>query len=357
MSDVATVPMPREPGEEPWLQRVAETPPWSPLRLAAVTAVTLGALFLGIELVFDRFPVLLDPVETSRVRGARVDFRIALVLILLLAYLPAAFAYGARGARRVLDELLPRLHAAPDELACLVANAGRYDPIALRRAGWIGIAIAIAIPFGTDRELGVWALWRYTSEPVVQRFLLLAIGWLVARLLYAVVVESQRLSRAGTLVRVDLLDLRDFAPLTRQGLRYTLLILGLLSILALMLFDYDKRGLLPVIAAAAVLWLAAAGTALLLPIRGARLAIRRAKRSELDWCDAAIRDARAALGEGRAPARSLADLLAWRSTVLAVHEWPLDAATVSRFVLYLALPIGSWLGGALVEHMVDLALR
>ena len=105
--------------------------------------------------------------------------------------------------------------------------------------------------------------------------------------------------------------------------------------------------------------LAAAAAALLLPLRGARQAIVAAKRSELDWCDAALRRARAALECDTAPigARSIADLAAWRGVVAAVHEWPLDAPTLRRFVLVLGLPIGSWLGGAFVERVVDFVLR
>lgn len=160
-------------------------------------------------------------------------------------------------------------------------------------------------------------------------------------------------------MRVDLLDLRCFAPLTRQGLRYALLVVGVISILALNLFDYDKPGLLTVVAIANAVALAAAATALLLPLRGAHHAIHAAKRDELDWCNAELHRARAALERDIAPSgsRSLADLVAWRGVVGAVPEWPLDAPTLRRFVLYLAIPLGSWLGGALVERIVDLVLR
>ncbi|RIK94533.1 MAG: hypothetical protein DCC71_23590, partial [Proteobacteria bacterium] len=58
-----------------------------------------------------------------------------------------------------------------------------------------------------------------------------------------------------------------------------------------------------------------------------------------------------------AGAKPLADLVAWRGLVAAVHEWPLDAPALSRFLLYLAIPVGSWLGGALVERVVDGVLR
>jgi predicted MFS family arabinose efflux permease len=39
-----------------------------------------------------------------------------------------------------------------------------------------------------------------------------------------------------------------------------------------------------------------------------------------------------------------------------VREWPVDASTLTRFALYLAIPVGSWLGGALVERLVNALL-
>ena len=75
-----------------------------------------------------------------------------------------------------------------------------------------------------------------------------------------------------------------------------------------------------------------------------------AKRAELDRCTEEVR----ALRDGRPGAgRSLADLLAWRAYVASVPEWPFDAPTRLRFALYLVIPLGSWLGGALVEKLVD----
>jgi len=186
--------------------------------------------------------------------------------------------------------------------------------------------------------------------------LLLTIGWIGGRFLYSVWFESRRLSQLGRdRVEVDLLDLRRFAPLTRQGLRYALLTVGVISILALNLFDYQKRGVFSLVLIASGLATALGATALLLPLRGARDAIVAAKRAELDWCDAELRLSRAA---PQAPGiRALSDLVAWRGLIAAVQEWPLDAPTLRRFVLYLAIPLGSWLGGAFVDHVVDLLLR
>jgi hypothetical protein len=39
-----------------------------------------------------------------------------------------------------------------------------------------------------------------------------------------------------------------------------------------------------------------------------------------------------------------------------VREWPFDAPTLARFLLYVAIPLGSWIGGAPVERLLGAAL-
>ncbi len=46
------------------------------------------------------------------------------------------------------------------------------------------------------------------------------------------------------------------------------------------------------------------------------------------------------------------DLIEYRRLVEAVPEWPYEPALRARFLLYVAPPLGSWLGGALVERSV-----
>ncbi len=52
----------------------------------------------------------------------------------------------------------------------------------------------------------------------------------------------------------------------------------------------------------------------------------------------------------------LGDLLAYKTQVESTQEWPFDSSMLFRFGLYLLIPIGSMVGGALVEHVVDLVL-
>lgn len=97
--------------------------------------------------------------------------------------------------------------------------------------------------------------------------------------------------------------------------------------------------------------------AFVLPLVGARRRVRELKQAELARVRAALRDARGtALAGGPAPGGRLADLLAYEARLQAVAEWPVDASTLLRLGLYLVLGLGSWLGAALVERLLDRAL-
>ena len=71
----------------------------------------------------------------------------------------------------------------------------------------------------------------------------------------------------------------------------------------------------------------------------------------------ADRDLVAGRGSDSAEAGArLPGLLAYAKTIESVREWPFDAPTLTRFFLYAAIPLGSWIGGALVERLLDAAL-
>ncbi len=91
--------------------------------------------------------------------------------------------------------------------------------------------------------------------------------------------------------------------------------------------------------------------------------LRQAKRDEMTRTNAALRgDADAlvdlALGVRREGGTLTAtDLLAYRRFVEESREWVLDTSAWVRMVLYLAIPLGSWLGGAIVERALEASLR
>jgi hypothetical protein len=97
-----------------------------------------------------------------------------------------------------------------------------------------------------------------------------------------------------------------------------------------------------------------------LPVRGLRRQIQARKAEELARVREEVRldrdlVARRESDSAEAGAR-LPGLLAYAKQIESVREWPFDAPTLTRFFLYVAIPIGSWVGGALVERLLGVAL-
>ncbi len=97
--------------------------------------------------------------------------------------------------------------------------------------------------------------------------------------------------------------------------------------------------------------------AFFLTIRGVHRSRAAAKQEVLEQVNARIREASARLLEGGEPRGSsdLADLVAFHDYLERVREWPLGAPTLLRGALIAALAVGSWLGGALVERLLEQA--
>jgi hypothetical protein len=103
-----------------------------------------------------------------------------------------------------------------------------------------------------------------------------------------------------------------------------------------------------------------ATAAFLLPVRGLRRQIRARKTEKLAQLRDEIRKNEKLVAEsGTKSAEAstrLPALLAFEKRVESVREWPFDAPTLTRFFLYVAIPLGSWVGGALVERLLGAAL-
>ena len=52
----------------------------------------------------------------------------------------------------------------------------------------------------------------------------------------------------------------------------------------------------------------------------------------------------------------LGNLIQYQEFVKSIREWPFDVSIVVRSVLLIVLGAGSWLGGAVVERLLGLAL-
>jgi hypothetical protein len=306
---------------------------------AAVLA-TLLVLLVGSALLLAGPPALWT--DAGPVRLARFCAGLALVT----AYTIGAIVFVTRGARRDFAALR----------AFTATSGERWNSwerrFASRRGSIAAAAIGACLGLGID-QLGEWlggisddpwaglAFWSALLNALCFASLGLLARWSV--------LEIMALRAIGRRVRVSLLDRGALAPFVRAGLRNAVAWLLGSSLATTLLFDVNSPWIVGVVLAATM---ALGVAALLLPSAGINERLRAGKAHELAWVRGEIAAAREALGRGDASGR-LPALLAWEARVADTSTWPFDPPTLARFALLLLVPLGSWLGGALVERVVD----
>jgi len=280
---------------------------------------------------------------------------------LFLGFTLAIAAASVRVTLRDFEALRPALGGAASDLEPLRREILTYRPVPLAIAG-LGFGIFSAFATVVTPEL--WAAGRFPgwTHPAVVWLGLrnFANWWLVGRAMLLELMLGHRFSRLGDhLASLDLLDRTQLAPFGRRALRNVSFWMLLAAFLSL---SYAGKGWATSLMPLALVALAAfAVAAFLLPLLGARQRLRQRKQAELARVRAALREARDRVlapdaAEPLAGGR-LADLIVYEGRVREVPEWPLDASTLVRLSLYLLLGLGSWVGAALVEWLVDAVLR
>ena len=276
-------------------------------------------------------------------------------LCLLVAYTFTSYRVASRG----IEDDLRRAGAEP------APNVGTLPRPMVRRSryfGAIGLAVGFFIINAVSSAQGytMEAPWTALHETSFFLFLFLLFFWMLARVIVFTISGARYAAGfSSDDLEVDLLDLQPLNAFGRIGLRFALLwIVGVTFAVPMLLTpDLESTGVLVALPPAAVI----ATVALLIPVLGVRARVRSVKQAELARIGAAIRGDDAALSETRIADRkgqlSLADLIAYRGLVESAPEWPYDAPTLSRFVLYLLIPAASWVAAALVERGVDSLLR
>jgi hypothetical protein len=232
----------------------------------------------------------------------------------------------------------------------------RYAPWLLPLVGAANFLL-IGIPVTTattppPTQAWAWQTWNY--DVAWHRTTTLLFVWWIGCFCFVTVTESLRLSRLSKAIEsVDLLNLDRFDPLIHQGHTNALLVIGVVTILSLL--GVEAR-YWPALILFWALFIGVAWLGLMLPLRTIRHKIRATKQAELDWCRQRVRQARDALKSDADPDVPLAELAAYQRLVENVRNWPFDNPNLLRFILYLLIPLGSWLGGALVERGLDLFL-
>jgi hypothetical protein len=334
----------------PWPERLpgksSISPLWAGLSVSLATLLVLGSVW-GLTGEMREF--LESDLDILQVR----DARLALILCALVGFLPASQQYLMRATRDNLRDLEPLLARGAESLELA------------RPSFWLcilpGLLVAPAVGYGIDRDLSLYLTPEYLSLTHLFQWsvgIFCAVNLaLSAHLMLECASALQR--RADAIPRIDLLDLASLAPFARQSVQ------GLfVSLLGLSIFSINATdsGFFVPLTILAVIYLAPAIVAALRCNQVVHRRIQQTKREELARVNAALRgDREAGRGlalapEGEGSTLSVADLLAYRRLIEESREWALDTSAWLRSALYLAIPLGSWLGGALVERALEASL-
>lgn len=321
---------------------------WPVFLSSALLLVLLGAV-VGVHSMFWDGPML------ERDRGAvwlgphmRTDFVLAFVSAFTFGACLAGLAKATREFDRLRRSLRlddPKFDAYRGRLfpniraLCVAALMGGFAGAALDLLSYLGSAIRQSHP-------GLHSL----------PFMILLFG-LLGTMALITHRQSQVFREVGRQhIEVDLLDPGAFSPFAAVGLMNA----------GFWLIGSTISSLL--VASTATIWIVvvvivvttAFGVAgLIVPSRGLHTRIQERKREELAQIRDAIANERAALfseaERSHIPPKMHA-MLAYEARIESVREWPFDTSTLSRFALFLLIPLASWIGGALVERAVDAAL-
>ncbi len=336
-----------------WNDRAFGSIPLPPMTVAAGLALTLLCLFLAtVFATGDLVRVMEQETQWWQDR----DGRLAVLLALLAAYLPAARRTEELGVQRNLEELRSSIRWGPGQFEAARADLLTVEPRGRRVFGLLALLMIPMTALLVDRDPSLYFRDTYWDAAHFWMYGLAGmVCWNAGILVHAISMHRRCFSgMVRSMPALDLLNLSVVRPFTRQGLLAALPGIVVLSFLALNLVDQGFLWAFGILGSAAFLWTT---LSLLLPMRGVRDRIREVKRQEVARVNAAIRGDLTALGDSLIGARtgklSLGDMLAYRSFVESVPEWPLDAPLRARFLLYVAIPLGSWLGGAFVERLLD----
>jgi hypothetical protein len=292
--------------------------------------------------------------ELARLLAEEPDGLRLIAVLSLLTGLSAAMALDARPSlHRLLADAAPLLPEEPPEAEALLERV-RQAPRAMVGAGaaLFGALVPPAISgvlgepraFLTDFEF----LWTMGLNGTL--FFLMA--WIAA----TGAAQNRALESALTpRLRVDPLAPEELVPFARRGLAHAVYWLLGSSLASLLFLNF---GFSPLHAAIVTAALALGTVAFVQPMRGPHRRLVAARDAELARVRLRLRAARAEAHAGDdAAAARLGGLLHLEERLRDASTWPLDAPSVARFGALGALAVGSWVGGALIERLVDVVVR
>jgi hypothetical protein len=308
-------------------------------------ALLAGLLLTSVYLLGEWFTGGLQGVWSGA--GDSLGLRATATLFLLVAYIPLAHLL----LRRWTGQHLSSLSAASGSVTRFTQSS---PPSVL--AGILGMVTFLLLFIVVPNFLAGFPGVNFQMLAAAGSGMVF--GWLSARFLVCMVMDSMRMSQlARDLHSLDLLDLDPLVPFVQQGLKSVLL-----TVIVMVLTSHLYIAPGDAVIGSSVFLLIWGGLTLLvyiLPVRGIHERIQREKRSQLAAVRAEIRDAASQVlenHEGAAVNGRLSALLDLEIRLERVRAWPFDGSSWLKFGLYLLLGLGSWLGAAAVERLLDTLL-
>ena len=329
-----------------WELRLALWLPRPPLFGAILFVVCFIALYVSFQWIFD-----------LRVERRPIGYGLTIGYTLMLASHLAAKAFD----RQHFEQEAPLSDRRETEASALHLPLDK-----IRRSRLAGAASVLAFVAIIEATLIVngqqpVASWFRLHNSSATMVLALLMGWFFGRFVY---LSLCFFSLAATISKlpipnksdVDLLNLDNIYAIGRSGLPNALIWLVGVAIAILFVPGFSNANLWingPIFAISLGVGL----VALLRPALYVRNLILTVKREELARLKPLLPQARddALTGDESKHGR-LTDLLAYKDRIESTSDWPFDASTLFRFVLYVSIPVFSMVAGALVDRVVSIAL-
>jgi hypothetical protein len=339
----------------PWITRLREGS-WAPIWLGLCVAIG----YLLIRCLFDTFFLITwgFPAGTSPWWQDDIWWP-ELVNATLIGYVPAVIMIAHRGTNRDLNQLRPWLPSVDAEVDKIrTAAIGPAGP-AGQVFKLIGVAGAVLAVF-TEPTISRDAEQSITNPGFLWPLLrLVAYAWIIFSLIVSDLKATRTYFNMGrNSIKVDLLGVHSLSPFAQRGLRSALTWIIFSIILSLFwVGEQASKGNFGVL----VIALTMATGAFIVPLIGLRNNIVSVKISELARLREDIRVERSTIlnkktMDDKTDSPRLANLIAYYQLIDRTQEWPINAASLLRFFMYVLIGLGSWLGGALVERMLDRTL-
>lgn len=321
------------------LQSVSDIASVPPVVIGVLCSLTLGGFALWFTWVTGTVA------DVAAGRSPDIAVRAPVTLYMMVGYLPMAVYYLNRWTTDHLETIAR--HFELDRETVL------FPRLAANLLGAVGILVVyFSFLHQPDNPLLLFRPSRWSADFVFPLVGLVLMGWFNFRFMFLLVWNAIAISQTASRVDgIDLLDTTLLRPYAQHGVRSSLLAVVSLSISANLWLDPDS----PTIgtATSVVTLVAAAVVSLVVPTWGIHSRLKTLKRVELAQVRNAIASRRDPFTRSVDDAQQLRADLALEQRLMSVSEWPFDAGSYGRVILYVLLGFGSWVGAALVERLLE----